>query len=88
MQHEVPGRGRQAPLTAVSAIVDEGNRVVFESAGSYIENLATGQKIPMHRKNNVFMLQLEASPAAKTKGGPIAGVEAVEAGTTDFRGRA
>ena len=65
------------PLAAVSAIVNEGNRVVFEATGSYIENVATGRRIPMHRKNNVFVLQLEASPTPSTAKKPNSGVDAV-----------
>ena len=35
------------PLASVSAIVDEGNVVVFGQHGSLIENTNTGQRIPM-----------------------------------------
>ena len=34
------------PLAAVSAIVDEGNTVVFSTRGSYIENDLTKDRIP------------------------------------------
>ena len=32
------------PLGAVSAIVDEGNIVVFSKSGSFIQNDATGER--------------------------------------------
>ena len=48
------------PLASVAAMVDEGNRVIFASQNSYVENVATGERIPMRRKNGVFVLELEA----------------------------
>ena len=47
------------PLMSVSRICDKGNRVVFESQGGYIESLATGEKIHVHRDHNVYRLQVE-----------------------------
>ena len=38
------------PLASVSAIVDEGNVVVFGQHESFIENVSTGQRIPMCRE--------------------------------------
>ena len=42
------------PLASVSAIVDEGNVVVFGQHKSFIENVSTGQRIPMCRRNRVL----------------------------------
>ena len=46
------------PLISVSRICDKGNRVVFESQGGYIESLAAGEKIYVHRDHNVYRLQV------------------------------
>ena len=48
------------PLASVSAIVDEGNVVVFGQHESFIENVSTGQRIPM------FVMQLDTQPCQKT----------------------
>ena len=47
------------PLAAVSSIVDEGNRVVFDTDDSYVECKATGERIPLKRKNGTFVMELE-----------------------------
>ena len=39
----------ERPLASVSAIVDEGNVVVFGQHESFIENTNTGRRIPMSR---------------------------------------
>ena len=44
------------PLASVSALVDEGNVVVFGQHESFIENTNTGQRIPMSRRNGVFVM--------------------------------
>ena len=54
------------PLASVSAIVDEGNVVVFGQHESFIENVSTGQRIPMCRRNGVFVMQLDTQPCQKT----------------------
>ena len=55
------------PLASVSAIVDEGNRVVFGPDVSYIENVASGQRIGMERKNGVFVLKLDAEETTRRR---------------------
>ena len=54
------------PLASVSAIVDEGNVVVFGQHESFIENVSTGQRIPMCKRNGVFVMQLDTQPCQKT----------------------
>ena len=54
------------PLASVSAIVDEGNVVVFGQHESFIENVSTGQRIPMCRRNGVFVMRLDTQPCQKT----------------------
>ena len=44
------------PLASVSAIVGEGNVVVFGQHESF-ENVSTGQRIPMCRRNGVFVMR-------------------------------
>ena len=51
------------PLASVSSIVDGGNIVLFGPQDSYIENRSTGQKMPMSRRNGVFVMQLKAQPS-------------------------
>ena len=46
------------PRGAVSAIVDEGNDMIFSAKGSYIENCETQERIRMIRKNGVFVILL------------------------------
>ena len=48
------------PLASVSAIVDERTVVVFGQHELFIENGSTGQRIPMCRKNGVFVMRLDA----------------------------
>jgi hypothetical protein len=55
------------PLVSVTAIVDEGNVVVFGPNESFVECSKTGQRIEMIRKNGVFMLQLEVDEEKKKK---------------------
>jgi len=55
------------PLAAVSAMVDEGNRVVFDSEGSYVECKKTGQRIYMKRSNGTFVMELEVDTGKKEK---------------------
>ena len=54
------------PLASVSAIVDEGNVVVFGQHESFIENVSTGQRIPMCRRNGVSVMRLDTQPCQKT----------------------
>ena len=47
-------------------MVDEGNVVVFEPHGSYVENTSIGQAISMSRKRGVFVVQLDAQAGPRT----------------------
>ena len=44
---------------SVSRVCDQGNRVVFDSTGGYIEN-ANGKKTAFRRGNNVYVMELYA----------------------------
>ena len=45
-------------LTAVSAICDSGNRVVFDNDGSYIESKTNGQKTQLRRESGVYRFDM------------------------------
>ena len=48
------------PLGSVSAMVEEGNTVVFSKRwGSYVENDLTGEKIPLEHKNGTYVMALQ-----------------------------
>ena len=53
------------PLASVSAIVDEGNSVVFGPRGVYVKNTSIGQRIPMSRKG-VFVVHLDVQACPRT----------------------
>ena len=46
--------------------MDEGNVVVFGQDESFIEN--TGQRIPMSRRDGVFVMRLDAQPCSIAAG--------------------
>ena len=50
------------PLAAVSRIVDKGNVVVFGPGpkGSYIENVATKERMPMFRERGTYHIEVDA----------------------------
>ena len=54
------------PLVSVSAIVDEGHIVVFGPQESYIENMGTGQRIPLSRSQGVFVMRLDARAGTRS----------------------
>ena len=54
----------QKPLAAASKIAAKGNRIVLEAEGldSYIENKASGKKIPLTIENGVYMMEMLVMP--------------------------
>ena len=46
------------PLLSVSKIVAAGNRVVFDENGSYIENIASGEKVWLKSQGGMYMLKM------------------------------
>ena len=54
------------PLAAVSAIVDEGNVVVFGPGpwGSFIQNVGSGEKIFMERKRGTYVMRVKYEEGA------------------------
>ena len=56
------------PLAAASKITANGNRIVLddENSLSYIENKATGTKIPLKIENGVYVMEVAIDPVAPT----------------------
>ena len=45
-------------LLSVSRMVQAGNKVVFSSSGSYVEDEGTGERIPLREQGGMYMLKL------------------------------
>ena len=45
-------------LLSVSKMTKNGNRVIFDSDGSYIEDKQTGERMNLTEKNGMYMLSL------------------------------
>ena len=56
------------PLGAVSAIVDQGNTVVFSKGRSYIKSDTTGEMIPVVRSGGTYVIQVEVETEKVEKG--------------------
>ena len=54
----------QKPLAVASKIAAKGNRIVLDDANSdsYIENKATGKRIPLVIENGVYMMEMLVVP--------------------------
>ena len=50
----------QKPLASASTMVAKGNRIVLDDAASesYIENKASGKRIPLTIENGVYMMEM------------------------------
>ena len=55
------------PLGAVSAMIDEGNTVVFSSKKSYIKNHLSGEEIEIKRKGGTFVIELNRETRTQPK---------------------
>ena len=49
-------------LGSVSKICSNGNRVVFDDEGSYIQNKVTGEKLWLEQKDGVYVLDMHVAP--------------------------
>ena len=56
------------PLCSVSKICAQGNRVVFESQGGFIEN-KSGLRTSFKRVNNVYVLKMHAKKPGELASG-------------------
>ena len=45
-------------LLSVRKVVSAGNRVVFDSKGSYIENTKTGERMHLQDKQGMYVLKV------------------------------
>ena len=66
------------PLGAVSAIVDQGNTVVFSKGRSYIKSDTTGETIPVVRNGWTYVIQVEVETEKVEKGTKYLEVNAEE----------
>ena len=55
------------PLGAAREIVKAGNRIVLDEDSSYIENKTTKKKIPITRKNGMFMVTMRIPDKGPSK---------------------
>ena len=51
----------QKPLASAARITEKGNQIVFNDAEgkSYIQNHATGKKVPLQKENGVYVMNVE-----------------------------
>ena len=47
------------PLAAVSAIVEAGNRVVFDKQGSFVQNTTTGERIELTCEKGTYTMEVD-----------------------------
>ena len=70
-------------LISVAKIIDKGHRVSFgpRQEDCFIENIKDGKRIPVKRKNDVFVIRLKVRPPSKgQRSGMLATVEEEESG--------
>ena len=54
--------GVRKALLSVSKSIDHGNRVIFDSDGSYVENKKSGETTAIERQNGVFTMKFWVAP--------------------------
>ena len=47
------------PLAAAGKVVDAGNRVVLDQRGSYVEHVATGERMHLRKEKGVYVFDVE-----------------------------
>ena len=52
------------PMAAASRITSRGNRIILDDADSpsYIENKATGTRIPLKNENGIYVMEVAVEP--------------------------
>ena len=58
------------PLAAAREIIKAGNRIVLDEDTSYIENKTTNKRIPIDRKNDMFVVTLQVKKEHKSQNKP------------------
>ena len=48
----------QRPLAAASGVAGQGNRIVMEGSGGYIESIATGERIQLRLERGVYVFDI------------------------------
>ena len=48
----------QRPLAAASKVAGQGNRIIMEGSGGYIENIATGERIQLRLERGVYVFDV------------------------------
>ena len=48
----------QRPLAAASKVAGQGNRIVLEGSGGYIESIATGDRIALRLERGVYVFDV------------------------------
>ena len=59
------------PLGSVSKLVRKHNRVVFDDDGSYIENKASGEKVPLREEQGLYFLDIWVEIPADMELNPV-----------------
>ena len=49
----------QRPLAAASKVAGQGNRIIMEGSGGYIENIATGERIQLRLERGVYVFDVK-----------------------------
>ena len=47
------------PLAAAGKVVEAGNRVVLDEGDSYVENKATGERMPLRKEKGVYVFDVK-----------------------------
>jgi hypothetical protein len=47
------------PLAAAGKVVDAGNRIVLDQQGSYVEHIATGERMHLRKERGVYVFDVE-----------------------------
>ena len=70
-------------LASVSKICECGSRVVFDDAGSYIEDKRTGERTALHKRRGVYVMDIKVR---KSKEGVVEGVSEEQEGVFSGQG--
>ena len=70
---ELQTGGRTQSTGIVNKFCQRKNRVVFDEEGSYIENKASGRKVPMRLDNGVYVIDVHAKDLVDTRGSVFVG---------------
>ena len=58
--------GVNKALGSVSKMVKNGNKIVFDAAGSYVENIVTKERLWLREDNGVYVLDVLVAPPGWT----------------------